>query len=188
MAPCDISGDLPLKTVPRRAKPLFRVSTTICPEAGLVKRRCSAKRRHRLNVSPKHQSPSRGNGIFVGGDKGAERAPDIHSTTRRDKACARIAASSGSYSQQAGKSLFARDCVVGWEDSNLQPNDYQPPALSIGHSARLAESPGDHSAGKSMRRALVHSCLGNNRLVRSSSPPCLPRSLMQTQISRLARE
>jgi hypothetical protein len=27
-----------------------------------------------------------------------------------------------------GKSPFARDCVVGWEDSNFQPNDYQPPA------------------------------------------------------------
>ena len=32
-----------------------------------------------------------------------------------------------------------------------------------------------------MRRALVHSCLGNNRLVRSSSPP----SRAQTEISRL---
>jgi CRP-like cAMP-binding protein len=31
----------------------------------------------------------------VGGDKGAERAPDIQLTTRRDKACAQIAASSG---------------------------------------------------------------------------------------------
>ena len=60
---------------------------------------------------------------------------------------------------------------MGLGDSNLQPNDYQPPALSIEHSARLAESPGDHSPGKSIRRALVHSCLGNNRLVRSSSPP-----------------
>jgi hypothetical protein len=36
-----------------------------------------------------------------------------------------------------------------------------------------------------MRRALVHYCLGNNRLVRSSSPPSPPRSLVQTEISRL---
>jgi hypothetical protein len=26
----------------------------------------------------------------------------------------------------------------GWEDSNLQPNDYQPPALSIEHSGSRA--------------------------------------------------
>ena len=46
----------------------------------------------------------------------------------------------------------------GWEDSNLQPNDYQPPALSIEHSARLAESPGDHSAGKSMAHRITLNC------------------------------
>jgi hypothetical protein len=26
----------------------------------------------------------------------------------------------------------------GWEDSNLQPNDYQPPALSIEHSGAVS--------------------------------------------------
>jgi hypothetical protein len=28
----------------------------------------------------------------------------------------------------------------GWEDSNLQPNDYQPPALSIEHSGAEAQA------------------------------------------------
>jgi hypothetical protein len=36
------------------------------------------------------------------------------------------------------KSLFAWECVVGWEDSNFQPNDYQPPALSIEQSGAVS--------------------------------------------------
>jgi hypothetical protein len=42
------------------------------------------------------------------------------------------------YLHDTGKSLFVCDCVVGWEDSNLQPNDYQPPALSIEHSGAVS--------------------------------------------------
>jgi NAD-dependent dihydropyrimidine dehydrogenase PreA subunit len=34
------------------------------------------------------------------------------------------------YSQLTGKSLFALDWWWGWEDSNFQPNDYQPPELN----------------------------------------------------------
>ena len=76
---------------------------------------------------------------------------------------------------------------------------------ALSTAARLAESPEwsetagqragrpsiwccrDHSAAKSMSRALVHDCLGNNRLVRSSdvlSAP--PYSLTQTEISRFS--
>ena len=47
----------------------------------------------------------------------------------------------------------------------------RPDGLKLRSARSIRCSCRDHSAGKSMRRALVHSCLGNNRLVRSSSPP-----------------
>ena len=72
---------------------------------------------------------------------------------------AQIAASSGQ---------FALNREIPVCAGLLQPNDYQPPALSIEHSARLAKARATTPPGKSMRRALVHSCLGNNRLARSS--------------------
>jgi hypothetical protein len=77
---------------------------------------------------------------------------------------------------QFGKSRFAQDCVVGLRG-------LEPPTKRFSGSERLIENPErsptgrpsiwccrEHSAGKTMRRTLVHSCLGNNRLVRSSSP------------------
>jgi hypothetical protein len=53
-------------------------------------------------------------------------------------------------------------------------------SLGILASSILATGHLGQCSHASMRRALVHSCRGNNRLVRSSSPPSPPRSLAQT--------
>src|ERR1700745_1418260 len=53
-------------------------------------------------------------------------------------------------------------------------------SLGILASSVLATGHLGQCSHASMRRALVHSCRGNNRLVRSSSPPSPPRSLAQT--------
>jgi hypothetical protein len=59
-------------------------------------------------------------------------------------------------------------------------------SLGILASSILATGHLGQCSHASMRRALVHSRLGNNRLVRSSSPPSPPRSPAQTGISRFS--
>ena len=39
---------------------------------------------------------------------------------------------------ELGNLRLCRTAWWGWEDSNLQPNDYQPPALSIEHSGAVS--------------------------------------------------
>ena len=68
--------------------------------------------------------------------------------------CARIAASSGAYSQRAGKSLFARDCVVGLGGLEL--------ATKRLSAANSGSSHGDHhrqrlcSSARLLRRKAEH--------------------------------
>jgi hypothetical protein len=50
---------------------------------------------------------------------------------------ARIAASSGRFALNREISICDTTVWWGWEDSNFQPNDYQPPALSIEHSGEV---------------------------------------------------
>ena len=44
----------------------------------------------------------------------------------------------GAFHKEPGNLRFHKTAWWGWEDSNLQPNDYQPPALSIEHSGAVS--------------------------------------------------
>ena len=79
-----------------------------------------------------------GNAIFQGRDKDPETVPAIQSADCRDKMRAQIAASFGAIRNEPGNLCLRKTAWWGWEDSNLQPNDYQPPALSIEHSGSRA--------------------------------------------------
>jgi hypothetical protein len=63
--------------------------------------------------------------LFGAGGSAANRSP-------------RNAANSGSFYENLGNLCSRKTVWWGWADSNLQPNDYQPPALSIEQSGAVS--------------------------------------------------
>ena len=126
-----ISSKPPLMAGSRMAWAL-PVSPTCLPN-GQGSTRCLAFRRTDPAFEPslyQRQSPPPGNAIFQGRDKDPETVPAIQSADCRDKMRAQIAASSGRFAPKPGNPRLLRTAWWAREDSNFQPNDYQPLALS----------------------------------------------------------
>jgi hypothetical protein len=60
----------------------------------------------------------------------SDRASKVGSITNRRQF--------GAFRTEPGNPRLRRTAWWGWEDSNFQPNDYQPPALSIEHSGAVS--------------------------------------------------
>jgi hypothetical protein len=90
----------------------------------------------RTDSLPRPSSLS-GNAIFQGRDKGLEMTPEIQLTDYGYKMRARNPPVRGLFAHREEISASNKTVWWGWEDSNLQPNDYQAPALSIEHSGAV---------------------------------------------------